>query len=68
MKTYNSGFRVAAVPSSGHFAALGLYIDAGSRCETEEEDGSSHFLDRMAFKVCEFPGGGCIPLQQDLKA
>ncbi|KAI6120650.1 Metalloenzyme, LuxS/M16 peptidase-like protein [Pisolithus croceorrhizus] len=33
-----------------HFAAVGLYIDAGSRYEDPSKSGASHFLDRMAFK------------------
>ncbi|KAG6910491.1 hypothetical protein DXG01_009910 [Tephrocybe rancida] len=43
--------RVASDSTPGHFSSVGLYIDAGSRYETPETAGVSHFLDRMAFKV-----------------
>jgi processing peptidase subunit alpha len=50
--TLPNGIRVATEATPGHFAALGLYVDAGSRYETPLSSGTSHFLDRMAFKVC----------------
>ena len=31
---------------------MGLWIDAGSRFETEKNNGVAHFLEHMAFKVC----------------
>ena len=34
----------------GETAAIGVYIDAGSRCETEKNNGASHFLTKLAFK------------------
>ena len=34
----------------GPFAAVGVYIDAGSRYENEELRGVSHIIDRLAFK------------------
>jgi hypothetical protein len=49
--TLPNGIRVATENSAGHFSALGLYVDAGSRYETPLSSGTSHFLDRMAFKV-----------------
>lgn len=30
---------------------VGLWIDAGSRFETEKNNGVAHFLEHMAFKV-----------------
>ncbi|KAI8801175.1 Metalloenzyme, LuxS/M16 peptidase-like protein [Cladochytrium replicatum] len=45
-----NGIRVATLNSPGHFAALGVYIDAGTRYETPELLGVSHVLDRMSFK------------------
>lgn len=51
IKEYDSGFRISAIPSPGHFSSLGLYVDAGSRYEDDKNSGSSHFLDRIAFKV-----------------
>ena len=51
MTTLPNKIRVATERTPGHFAALGLYVDAGSRYETPATSGVSHFLDRMAFKV-----------------
>lgn len=31
---------------------IGLWIDTGSRYESEETNGVAHFLEHMAFKVC----------------
>ena len=49
--TLPNKLRVATESTPGHFSAVGLYIDAGSRYETPETLGVSHFLDRLAFKV-----------------
>ncbi|KAF9437704.1 Mitochondrial-processing peptidase subunit alpha [Entomortierella beljakovae] len=46
----SNGVRVATEPSQGHFASLGVYVDAGSRYEDESTRGVSHLLDRLAFK------------------
>ncbi|KAG6817929.1 hypothetical protein H0H87_012397 [Tephrocybe sp. NHM501043] len=48
--TLPNKIRVATDSTPGHFSSVGLYIDAGSRYETPETLGVSHFLDRMAFK------------------
>lgn len=61
-KAYNTGptsevttlpnkIRVTTETTPGHFQALGVYIDAGSRFESPATSGVSHLLDRMAFKV-----------------
>ena len=50
--TLPNKIRVATESTPGHFSAVGLYIDAGTRYETPNTSGVSHFLDRMAFKVC----------------
>jgi len=46
-----NGFRVVSehMPGLGS-AALGVWIEAGSRHETEAENGIAHFLEHMAFK------------------
>ena len=49
--TLPNKIRVATENTPGHFSALGLYVDTGSRYETPEYVGVSHFLDRMAFKA-----------------
>ena len=50
--TLPNRLRVATDSAPGHFSSVGLYIDAGARYETPETSGVSHFLDRVAFKVC----------------
>ncbi|KAI8379710.1 Metalloenzyme, LuxS/M16 peptidase-like protein [Radiomyces spectabilis] len=48
--TLPNGIRVASENTPGHFGAVGVYVDAGSRYETEHTRGVSHILDRLAFK------------------
>lgn len=51
--TLPNGVRVATESTPGHFSAVGVYVDAGSRFErpwVSGESGVSHLLDRMAFK------------------
>lgn len=51
--TLDNGVRVASESTPGHFSAVGVYIDTGSRFErpwVPGESGISHLLDRMAFK------------------
>jgi len=50
--TLPNNIRVATEATLGHFSSVGLYVDGGSRYEWSEISGVSHFLDRMAFKVC----------------
>lgn len=54
VSTLPNQVRVATEPMPGHFSAVGVYVDAGSRFErlwVPGESGVSHMLDRMAFKV-----------------
>lgn len=51
--TLPNRIRVATETTPGHFQALGVYIDAGSRFESKETSGVSHLMDRMAFKVSQ---------------
>ena len=53
--TLPNGIRVATENTPGHFSSVGLYVDAGSRYESPSMLGASHFVDRMAFKVCDLP-------------
>lgn len=53
MTTLDNGIRVVSDPMPGYFAAMGLYVDAGSRYETEKFSGCSHIIDRLAFKSTE---------------
>ncbi|KAI9492150.1 Metalloenzyme, LuxS/M16 peptidase-like protein [Zychaea mexicana] len=48
--TLPNGIRVASESTPGHFGAVGVYVDAGSRYETAKYRGVSHILDRLAFK------------------
>lgn len=49
--TLPNKMRVVTDPTPGHFHAVGVYIDAGSRFETSRCSGVSHLIDRLAFKV-----------------
>ncbi|XP_052119728.1 mitochondrial-processing peptidase subunit beta isoform X1 [Frankliniella occidentalis] len=46
----NSGLRVATEDTGAPTATVGLWIDAGSRYESEQTNGVAHFLEHMAFK------------------
>ena len=48
-KTSN-GVRVASETAYGETATVGVWIDAGSRYETDKNNGAAHFLEHMAFK------------------
>lgn len=65
VSTLPNQVRVATEPMPGHFSAVGVYVDAGSRFErlwVPGESGVSHMLDRMAFKV----GVRCTDAVDDL--
>ncbi|KAL4351237.1 hypothetical protein GQ457_06G042350 [Hibiscus cannabinus] len=52
--TLPNGLRVATESSlSSRTATVGVWIDAGSRFETEETNGTAHFLEHMIFKGTE---------------
>ncbi|CAL9734568.1 mitochondrial-processing peptidase subunit alpha [Monosporozyma servazzii] len=47
----DNGIRVGTSNVPGHFTALGVYVQAGSRFEQQTDlKGCSHMLDRLAFK------------------
>ncbi|KAL4226125.1 hypothetical protein ACF0H5_014112 [Mactra antiquata] len=46
----NNGFRIASEDSGLPTCTVGLWIDAGSRYETEKTNGVAHFLEHMIFK------------------
>ncbi|XP_001631568.2 mitochondrial-processing peptidase subunit beta [Nematostella vectensis] len=48
--TLSNGLKVATEDSGISTATVGLWIDAGSRFETEANNGVAHFLEHMAFK------------------
>lgn len=49
----DNGLRVATEDSGAPTATVGLWIDTGSRFETDANNGVAHFLEHMAFKVRE---------------
>lgn len=52
--TLASGLRVATESTlASRTATVGVWIDAGSRFETEETNGTAHFLEHMIFKGTE---------------
>lgn len=51
--TLDNGLRVASEETYGQVTALGMFVDAGSRYETEANSGVSHLLEHMAFKSTE---------------
>jgi processing peptidase subunit beta len=48
--TLKNGIKVATENTNLQTCTLGLWIDAGSRFETEENNGVAHFLEHMIFK------------------
>ncbi|KAI8917659.1 Metalloenzyme, LuxS/M16 peptidase-like protein [Powellomyces hirtus] len=48
--TLPNGLRIASQEAPGHFVAVGVYVDAGTRYEGDELGGCSHVLDRTSFK------------------
>jgi len=48
--TLANGFRVVTESSPHQTATVAVHIDAGSRFETADNNGTAHFLEHMAFK------------------
>lgn len=48
--TLSNGLRVASQQTTDETLTVGVWIDAGSRFETKENNGTAHFLEHMAFK------------------
>jgi len=48
--TLSNGFRVATEDYGLPTCTVGIWIDAGSRFESEKTNGTAHFLEHMAFK------------------
>jgi len=49
--TLENGMRVATEDNGSQTATVGLWIDAGSRWETERNNGVAHFVEHMLFKA-----------------
>ena len=51
IQTLPNGVRIVTCPVEGYrSAALGFWVGAGSRQETEKENGATHFIEHMVFK------------------
>ena len=50
MTTLSNGIRVCTEAFGGQTAAVGVFVDAGSRYETVDTCGTSHFLEHLLFK------------------
>eukprot|EP00049_Salpingoeca_infusionum_P017138 m.351870 g.351870 ORF g.351870 m.351870 type:complete len:464 (-) comp16386_c1_seq1:171-1562(-) len=46
----SNGFRVVSLKTHHQTASVAVHVDAGSRFETPEINGTAHFLEHMAFK------------------
>jgi processing peptidase subunit beta len=46
----SNGLRVASQQTPDETLTVGVWIDAGSRFETQDNNGTAHFLEHMAFK------------------
>lgn len=51
ISTLENGVRVATFANGSPSCTVGLFIGAGSRYESEQTNGTAHFLEHMAFKV-----------------
>ncbi len=50
MTTLENGVRVCTESWNSPTAAVGVFVDAGSRYETQDSSGSAHFLEHLLFK------------------
>jgi mitochondrial-processing peptidase subunit beta len=51
ISTLSNGLTIATESQPhAHTATVGVWIDAGSRAETDDTNGAAHFLEHMAFK------------------
>ena len=50
MTTLKNGVRVVSEEVYGPAATLGVFVDAGSRYETDATSGTTHLMESMAFK------------------
>merc|ERR1719276_446279 len=50
VSTLPNGLRVASEANGGETATVGVWIETGSRYESDANNGVAHFLEHMAFK------------------
>jgi processing peptidase subunit alpha len=53
VSTLSNGVRIATIDSNSAVTHIGIFIDSGSRYESHDVTGISHFLEKMAFKSTE---------------
>mmetsp|Transcript_22373 Transcript_22373/g.55115 ORF Transcript_22373/g.55115 Transcript_22373/m.55115 type:complete len:514 (+) Transcript_22373:43-1584(+) len=57
-----NGMRVATEKTAGESVCVGVFIKSGSRYETDESNGSAHFLEHMFFKGSKNKSQGQLEL------
>ena len=55
----SNGFKIATQAKKGDTCTVGVWIDAGSRWENEENNGVAHYLEHLNFKVFFISTSGC---------
>lgn len=64
--TLDNGVRILTEPMAEmRSASLGIWVGAGSRHETAEENGSAHFIEHMVFKGTETRSAADIAQEMD---
>mmetsp|Transcript_23314 Transcript_23314/g.45299 ORF Transcript_23314/g.45299 Transcript_23314/m.45299 type:complete len:513 (+) Transcript_23314:86-1624(+) len=58
-----NGMRVATETTPGESVCVGVFIKSGSRYETDESNGSAHFLEHMFFKGSKNKSQGQLELE-----
>lgn len=64
ISSLSNGLRIVTDSTPGHFSALGAYVNAGSRYETDRTSGLSHMIDIMAWKSTNKRSG--VQMMEDL--
>ena len=65
-QTLSNGVRIVTHPMPGlRSAALGIWVGAGSRQETAEENGATHFIEHMAFKGTQRRSAAALAQEMD---
>ncbi|KAB0791551.1 hypothetical protein PPYR_03351 [Photinus pyralis] len=59
----DSGIRVATEDWGSQTATVGIWIDAGSRYETAQNNGVAHFMEHMAFKGTDKRSQGQLEIE-----
>lgn len=66
IETLPNGVRIVTCPMEGYrSAALGFWVGAGSRQESAEENGATHFIEHMVFKGTQKRSAGDLAREMD---